>query len=158
MSETYLSLSHSKWDCKYHVVFVPKRRRKAIFGQARKQLGPIFHALAKQKECQIIEGHLMPDHVHMCIAIPPKHPVASVIGFLKGKSAIAMARLCGKERNFTGEHSGPAVMRYQPSASNWSKSALTSASRMQRMEQAGNSESTNKARFARRLTLRTNRL
>jgi putative transposase len=65
---------------------------------------PIFHALVRQKERQIIEGHLMPDHVHMCIAIPPKHPVSSVIGFLKGKSAIAMARLCGKERNFTGEH------------------------------------------------------
>ena len=74
MSELYQSLSHSKWDCKYHVVFVPKRRRKAIFGQARRQLGAIFHALARQKECQIIEGHLMPDHVHMCIAIPPKHP------------------------------------------------------------------------------------
>ena len=87
MSELYQSLSHSKWDCKYHVVFVPKRRRKAIFGQARRQLGAIFHALARQKECQIIEGQLMPDHVHMCIAIPPKHPVASVIGFLKGKSA-----------------------------------------------------------------------
>ena len=68
-----------------HVVFVPKRRRKAIFGPIRRQLGAIFHALAKQKECQILEGHLMPDHVHMCIAIPPKHPVASVIGFLKGK-------------------------------------------------------------------------
>jgi len=104
MSETYLSLSHSKWDCKYHVVFVPKRRRKAIFGQTRRQLGAIFHSLAKQKECQIIEGHLMPDHVHMCIAIPPKHPVASVIGFLKGTSAIAIARLSGKERNCTGEH------------------------------------------------------
>ena len=102
MSELYQSLSHSKWDCKYHVVFVPKRRRKAIFGQARRQLGAIFHALARQKECQIIEGHLMPDHVHMCIAIPPKHPVASVIGFLKGKSAIAIARLSGKERNFYG--------------------------------------------------------
>ena len=73
MSETYQSLSHSKWDCKYHVVFVPKRRRKAIFGQTRRQLGAIFHALARQKECQIIEGHLMPDHVHICIAIPPKH-------------------------------------------------------------------------------------
>src|SRR6266496_517422 len=73
MSELYQSLSHSKWDCKYHVVFVPKRRRKAIFGQSRTQLGPIFHALARQKECQIIEGHLMADHVHMCIAIPPKH-------------------------------------------------------------------------------------
>src|SRR5678815_3418797 len=67
-------------------------------------IGAIFHALARQKECQILEGHLMPDHVHMCITIPPKHPVASVIGFLKGKSAIAIARLCGKERNFSGEH------------------------------------------------------
>ena len=117
MSELYQSLSHSKWDCKYHVVFVPKRRRKAIFGQTRRQLGAIFHALAKQKECQIIEGHLMPDHVHMCIAIPPKHPVACVIGFLKGKSAIAIARLSGKERNFTGEHfwaRGYAVSRAGP--------------------------------------------
>jgi putative transposase len=86
------------------VVFVPKRRRKIIFGQTRRQWGPIFHALARQKECQILEGHLMPDHVPMCIAIPPKHPVSSVIGFLTGKSAIAIARLCGKERNFSGEH------------------------------------------------------
>lgn len=104
MSEVYKSLAHSKWDCKYHVVFVPKRRRKALFGQIRRQLGKIFHELARQKECEILEGHLMPDHVHMCISIPPKHPVASVIGFLKGKSAIAVARLQGKERNFTGEH------------------------------------------------------
>ena len=104
MSEVYQSLSHSKWDCKYHVVFVPKRRRKAIFGPIRRQLGPILHSLAKQKECQIIEGPLMPDHVLMCIEIPPKHSVASVIGFLKGKSAIAIARLGGKERNFSGEH------------------------------------------------------
>jgi len=82
MSDLYQSLSHSKWDCQYHVVFVPQRRRKALFGQTRRQLGPIFHALAKQKECQIIEGQLMPDPVHMCIAIPPKHPpVASVGGF-----------------------------------------------------------------------------
>jgi len=101
----YRSLSHSKWDCKYHVVFIPKKRRKALFGQARRHLGEIFHALARQKECQILGGHLMPDHVHVCIAIPPKYAVASVIGFLKGKSAIAIARqLCGKERNFTGEH------------------------------------------------------
>jgi len=101
----YRSLSHSKWDCKYHVVFIPKKRRKALFGQARRHLGEIFHALARQKECQILEGHLIPDHVHVCIAIPPKYAVASVIGFLKGKSAIAIARqLCGKERNFTGEH------------------------------------------------------
>jgi putative transposase len=104
MEQNYQSLSHSKWDCKYHVVFVPKRRRKELFGHLRKELGAIFHELARQKECQIIEGHTMPDHVHMCIAIPPKHAVASVIGFIKGKSAIAIARLQGKERNFTGEH------------------------------------------------------
>jgi putative transposase len=104
MNQTYQSLSHSKWDCKYHVVFVPKRRRKELFGNIRQQLGAVFHELARQKECQIIEGHVMPDHVHMCILIPPKFAVASVIGFLKGKSAIAVARLQGKERNFTGEH------------------------------------------------------
>src|SRR6266851_7798697 len=105
MSELYQSLSHSKWDCKYHVVFIPKRRRKVLFGQIRPHLGEIFHALAHQKECRIFEGHVMPDHVHMCLEIPPKHSVASVIGFIKGKSAIAIARkFSGKERNFTGEH------------------------------------------------------
>ena len=105
MSNVYQSLAHSRWDCKYHVVFIPKRRRKVLFGKIRCQLGEIFHALARQKECQILEGHLMPDLVHVCIAIPPKYAVASVIGFLKGKSAMAIARqLCGKERNFTGEH------------------------------------------------------
>ena len=105
MEERYQSLAHSKWDCKYHVVFVPKRRRRQLYGQIRRQLGTIFHALARQKECQIVEGHVLPDHVHMCIAIPPKHAVAHVIGFLKGKSAIAIARqFGGKERNFTGEH------------------------------------------------------
>ena len=103
MENAYQSLSHSKWDCKYHVVFVPKYRRKALYGEIRRQLGPILHELAKQKECQIIEGHLMSDHVHMCIAIPPKHAVSSVIGFMKGKSAIAIARMQGKERNFAGE-------------------------------------------------------
>ena len=139
-------------------MFVPKRRRKAIFGQTRRQLGAIFHSLARQKECQIIEGHLMPDHVHMCIAIPPKHPVASVIGFLKGKSAIAIARLNGKERNFTGEHFWAVVTPYQPSGSNWNRFVTTSASKMLRMEQAANSESTNEARNARRLDLWPNRL
>src|SRR5207253_1759157 len=82
----------------------PSGGAKQSSGRRAVQLGQIFHALARQKECQIIEGHLMSDHVHMCIAIPPKHPVASVIGFLKGKSAIAVARPHGKERNFTGEH------------------------------------------------------
>ena len=69
MSDLYQSLSHSRWDCKYHVVFVPKRRRKVLFGKTRRQLGEIFHALARQKECQIVEGHLMPDTVHMCSAM-----------------------------------------------------------------------------------------
>src|SRR6476660_5700577 len=104
MPNLYQSLSHSRWGCKYHVVCSPKRRRKILFGKVRQQLGEIFHACARQKEYQIIEGHLRPDHVHMCVAIPPKYPVASVIGFIKGKSAIAVARLCGREQNFTGEH------------------------------------------------------
>jgi len=105
MSGSYQSSAHSKWDCKYHVVFIPKRRRKALFGGIRKQLGEIFHELARQKECRIVEGHLMLDHVHICIEIPPKYSVASVIGFLKGKSALAIARrFGGRERNFNGEH------------------------------------------------------
>ena len=104
MSELYQSLSHSRWNCKYHVVFVPKRRRKKLFGEIRRQLGPIFHELARQKACRIIEGHGMPDHIHMCIEVPPKHAVASVIGLIKGKSAIAIARqFGGRDRNFSGE-------------------------------------------------------
>lgn len=105
MSDLYNSLSHSKWDCKYHVVFVPKCRRKALYGKIRHELGTIFHALARQKDCTILEGHVMPDHIHMCLSIPPKYAVASVIGFLKGKCAIAIARqFVGRDRNFTGEH------------------------------------------------------
>ena len=108
MNQTYQSLSHSKWDCKYHVVFVPKRRRQVLYGELRQPLGPLFHELARQRACQILEGHLRPDHVHMVITIPPKDAVASVIGFLKGKSAVAVARLQGKAPkgypNFTGEH------------------------------------------------------
>src|SRR5919106_2270630 len=105
MSDTYQSLSHSRWNCKYHVVFVPKRRRQALFGNIRKALGPIFPELARQKACRILAGHVMPDHVHRCIEIPPKYAVASVIGFLKGKSAITIARqFRGRERNCTGEH------------------------------------------------------
>jgi putative transposase len=105
MSELYQSLSHSRWNCKYHVVFVPKRRRHKLFGEIRCKLGPIFHELARQKECRIVEGHVMTDHIHMCIEIPPKHSVATVIGFIKGKSAIAIARqFGGRDRNFTGEH------------------------------------------------------
>ena len=99
----YQSLSHSKWNCKYHVVFIPKRRQKVLFGQRRTELGKIFHALAKQKECNIVEGNMGNDHVHICMEIPPKHAVSSIIGFMKGKSAIAMARMYqGKQKNFTG--------------------------------------------------------
>ena len=105
MPTLYQSLSHSRWHCKYHIVFVPKRRRSVLYGNLRQELGPIFHALARQKECRIVEGHICTDHVHMCMEIPPKYAVASVIGFMKGKSAIAIARrFQGKERNFQGEH------------------------------------------------------
>jgi putative transposase len=100
----YQSLSHTRWDCKYHVVYIPKRRKKRIFGQLRRHLGEVFHELAEQRGCKIVEGHLMPDHVHMCISIPPKYSVSSVVGYLKGKSAITIARrFGGRQRNFTGE-------------------------------------------------------
>ena len=100
----YQSLAHTKWDCKYHVVFIPKKRKKAIFGAIRKHLGKILHELADQKECKILEGHLMTDHVHMCISIPPKYSVSNVVGYIKGKSAISIARrFMGKSRNFAGE-------------------------------------------------------
>ena len=101
----YETLSHSKWDCKYHVVFIPKYRKKALFAGLRRHLGTVFRALAEQKESRIEEGHLMPDHVHMLISIPPKHAVAHVVGFMKGKSAIHIARtFMDRKRNFVGQH------------------------------------------------------
>ena len=100
----YQSLSHTRWDCKYHVVFIPKRRKKAIFGSLRRHLGAVFRELARHKEAEVVEGHLMSDHVHMCISIPPKIAVANVVGYMKGKSAITIARrFMGRARNFTGE-------------------------------------------------------
>ena len=100
----YQSLSHTRWDCKYHVVFIPKKRKKKIFEGLRRYLGEIFRELAKQKDSQVVEGHLMSDHVHMCLSIPPKYAVSNVVGYIKGKSAIAIARhFGGRERNFTGE-------------------------------------------------------
>ena len=99
------SLSHTKWDCKYHVVFIPKMRRKTLYGELRKHLGEVFRQLARQRESQIEEGHLMPDHVHMMISIPPKYSVSQVVGYIKGKSAIHLARVYGeKRRNFVGQH------------------------------------------------------
>ena len=98
------SLSHSRWECKYHIVFIPKYRKKAIYGQIRKELGEVFRRLARQKECVIEEGHLMLDHVHMMISIPPKYAVSQVVGFLKGKSAIHIARVyAGRKRNYVGQ-------------------------------------------------------
>ena len=103
--DKFKSLSHTAWDCKYHVIFIPKRRRRILYGELRKHLGEVFRKLAAQKESQIVEGHLMPDHVHMMIAIPPKYAVSQVIGFIKGKSAIHLARVYGeRKRNFVGQH------------------------------------------------------
>ena len=99
----YQSLSHTHWDCKYHVVFIPKRRKKLLFGKLRKHLGEVLHDLATQKESVIVEGHLMLDHIHMCISIPPKYSVSHAVGFIKGKSAIAIARQLGGGNNFPGE-------------------------------------------------------
>jgi len=99
------SLNHTKWYCKYHVVWIPKYRKKALFGSLRRHLGAVLHELAHQKECRIEEGHLREDHVHMLISIPPKLSVSSVMGFMKGKSAIYIARnFSGRRKNFTGEH------------------------------------------------------
>jgi len=99
------SLAHTKWDCKYHVIFIPKYRRKALFHELRKELGPVFRKLAEQKESRVEDGHLMEDHVHMLLSIPPKHSVAQVVGFIKGKSAIHIARTyVGVRKNFTGQH------------------------------------------------------
>lgn len=101
----YQSLSHTRWDCKYHIVFIPKRCRKRIFGELRRHLGEVFHELARHKESKIVEGHLMSDHVHMCLSIPPKYAVSNVVGYIKGKSAIHIARqFAGRKRNFTGEN------------------------------------------------------
>ena len=98
------SLSHTKWECKYHIVFIPKYRKKALYGALRQQLGEVLKQLAMQRESRIEEGHLMRDHVHMLVSIPPKYSVSQVVGYVKGKSAIHIARtFMGKPRNFTGE-------------------------------------------------------
>ena len=103
--QTYETLKHTTWDCKYHVVFIPKYRRKALYAQLRLDLGPVFRDLAGQKECKVEDGHLMPDHVHMMLSVPPKYAVSSVMGFIKGKSAIHIARVyAGRRRNFGGQH------------------------------------------------------
>ena len=100
-----LSLCHTKWECKYHIVWIPKGRRKAMFGKLRVHLGDVFHQLARQKESIIVEGHLVLEHVHILISIPPKYAVAQVVGYIKGKSAIHIARSwLGKRQNFGGHN------------------------------------------------------
>jgi REP-associated tyrosine transposase len=101
----YESLNQTKWECKYHVVFIPKGRRKLWYGQMRAQLGEVFRELARQKESKVEEGHLRSDHVHMLLSIPPKYAVSQMVGYLKGKSAISSARTFGgRQRNYGGEH------------------------------------------------------
>ena len=103
--DDYESLKHTRWECKYHVVFIPKCRRKKLYEQLRQHLGEVFRQLAQQRESKILEGHMVVDHVHMLISIPPKYAVAQVIGYIKGKSAIHIARTFGgRRRNFTGQH------------------------------------------------------
>ena len=102
--ERYESLQHSKWECKYHVVWIPKCRKKALYGQLRKELGRVLRELSKQKESEVIQGTLRGDHVHMVVSIPPKYSVSQVVGYVKGKSAIWVARTAGKNRNFVGQN------------------------------------------------------
>ena len=103
--EDVRSLNHTKWECKYHVVWIPKCRKKSLYVELRRYLGSTFRDLAVRRECQVMEGHLLPDHIHMLISIPPKYSVSQVIGYLKGKSAIQIARTyMGRKKNFTGQH------------------------------------------------------
>ena len=99
---SYENQNHTKWECKYHIVFIPKCRKKVLYGQLRTEFGSVFKELAKQKECKIEEGHLCCDHVHMLVSVPPKYAISQFVGFIKGKSAIWVARNFGKKRNFTG--------------------------------------------------------
>ena len=99
------SSAHVKWDCKYHIVIVPKYRKKVMFGRIRKEIGKIIRQLCWQKEVELVEGHAMPDHIHLVLSIPPKYSVAMVVGYLKGKSAIHIHRkMLGVKKGFTGKH------------------------------------------------------
>lgn len=101
--QNYQSQSHVTWECKYHVVWCPKYRRKKLYGKVRRRFGEIMHDLCRQKGVTLVEGHAQPDHVHLCLSIPPKYSVAGIVGFLKGKSAIRLNREFGNERG-TGKH------------------------------------------------------
>ena len=96
------SLSHVRWDCKYHVVIIPKYRRKVFYGRLRRQIGTILRDLCRQRGVEMLEGHAMPDHIHLCLSVPPKYSVAFVLGFLKGKSAVRIHRELLHERRMSG--------------------------------------------------------
>ena len=99
------SLAHVKWECKYHIVIVPKYRRKVLLGHVRKRIGKIFRQLCRQKDIELVEGHALLDHVHMVLSIPPKLSVAMTVGYLKGKSAIQIHReALNVKQGFTGKH------------------------------------------------------
>lgn len=98
------SSSHTKWDCKYHIVFIPKYRKKVFYGKLRRKVGTILRDLCQQKGVELLEGRAMPDHIHLCLSIPPKYSVAHVVGFLKGKSAVRIHRELLNERRMTGLH------------------------------------------------------
>jgi putative transposase len=99
------SLNHTRWECKYHIIWIPKYRKKTLFGQLRNYLGQVIRGLARSRECEVIEGHLAVDHVHILISIPPKYSVSQVVGYIKGKTAIHIARnYMGQKKNFTGHH------------------------------------------------------
>jgi putative transposase len=128
--DEYASLSHTKWECKYHVVFIPKGRRKALYGHLRQHLGEVFRRLAEQKESRVEEGHLMVDHVHMMLSIPPKYAVSQVVGFIKGKSAIHLARVYGERSAISsGRAFGPAGTSSRRWVGTRRRSGSTSATR-----------------------------
>ena len=120
-------LNHATWDCKYHVVFIPKYRKKAVFGKIKKNLGIVFHDLARRRECRIEEGHLMPDHVHMLVSIPPKYSVAEVIGFIKAR--FGSRRSSERRRTSPGTNSGRAGISSRRWVGTRRRSALTSGTR-----------------------------
>jgi putative transposase len=100
-------MAHVKWECKHHIVFVPKYRREKLYGKLRKRIGEMFQELCRYKGIEVLEGHSMPDHVHMFLSFPPKYSVAMTVGYIKGKSAIKIHReIMGHKRNFTGMHFG----------------------------------------------------
>jgi putative transposase len=98
------SLSHVRWECKYHVVIIPKYRKKVFYGKSRDRIGEILRDLCKQRGIELIEGHARADHIHMCLSIPPKYSVSNTVGFLKGKSAVRIHRELQGQRRMTGLH------------------------------------------------------